>query len=75
MKSWLSGLTCFSLVLVLLACGKSPATLDRVFVKNATDSRITDVKVYHELTGTLAERSKQKTPQENLGRFSICQDF
>jgi hypothetical protein len=50
MKNWLSGLTCFSLVLVLLSCVKSPAMLDRVFVKNATDSRITDVKVYHELT-------------------------
>lgn len=50
MKRWLQGLTCFSLVLVLLACARSPAVLDRVVVKNATASKITDVKILHEPT-------------------------
>jgi hypothetical protein len=50
MKRLFSGFACFSLVLVLMACGNSPAMLDRVLVKNATDSRITEIKVYHEPT-------------------------
>lgn len=50
MKSWLASLTCLSLLLILSACVKSPAMLDRVFVKNATTSRITEIKVHHEPT-------------------------
>jgi hypothetical protein len=48
MKINSSALAFFSLVLVLSACGPPAAILDRVYVKNATSSRITDVKVNHE---------------------------
>jgi len=48
MKISLSALAFFPLVLVLSACGPSNAILDRVYVKNATSSKITDVKVNHE---------------------------
>ncbi len=48
MKTRLAMLVVCSLVLLLSACGPSPAILDRVYVKNATGSRITDVKVNHE---------------------------
>jgi hypothetical protein len=48
MKSWLPVLACLSLVLALTACVKSSAILDRVYVKNATGSRITDVKIHHQ---------------------------
>ena len=50
MKSWLSFLACVLLSLVLSACGRSQTVLDRVYVKNATNSRITDVRVRHEPT-------------------------
>jgi hypothetical protein len=48
MKNWLPVLTCFFLVLSFSACAKSSASLDRVYVKNATGSRITDVKINHQ---------------------------
>lgn len=48
MKRWLSGFICFSVFWALTACAKSPAMLDRVFVRNATTSKITDVKIHHE---------------------------
>lgn len=50
MKNWLSWLACLSLVFSLLACAKPPVMIDRVLVKNATGSKITDVKVRHEPT-------------------------
>jgi hypothetical protein len=48
MNRWLTGLACFSVFWALTACAKSPAMLDRVFVRNATTSKITDVKIHHE---------------------------
>lgn len=48
MKRWLSALGCVGLFLLLLACVKSPVVIDRVYVKNATNDRITDVEVRHE---------------------------
>lgn len=50
MNSWLSLLVCVSLSLLSIACVSSPAMVDRVYVKNATNSRITDVQVRHEPT-------------------------
>jgi len=50
MKSWLLLFVCVLFPLVLLACGSSQTVLDRVYVKNATNSRITDVRVRHEPT-------------------------
>ena len=50
MKNWLSFLVCVLLSLLLSACGSSQTVLDRVYVKNATNSRITDVRVRHEPT-------------------------
>ncbi|MDH3808472.1 MAG: hypothetical protein OEU57_09120 [Desulfuromonadales bacterium] len=50
MKSWLSFFVCVLLSLVLSACGRSQTVLDRVYVKNATNTRITDVRVRHEPT-------------------------
>ena len=54
MKNWLLWLACLSLVFSLLACAKPPVIIDRVLVKNATGSKITDVKVRHEPTNKFA---------------------
>ena len=50
MKIFVSCLVGFSLVISLMACAKPPVILDRVLVKNATTSKITDVKIRHEPT-------------------------
>ena len=50
MKTCVSYLVGISLVLALLACAKPPLMIDRVLVKNATTSTITDVNVRHEPT-------------------------
>ena len=50
MKKFVSCLVVFSFVLSLMACAKPPVIVDRVLVKNATMSKITDVKISHEPT-------------------------
>ncbi len=50
MNKWLSRLACLSLIFSLLACAKPPVMIDRILVKNATGSKITEVKVHHEPT-------------------------
>lgn len=50
MKTFVSCLVGFSIVISLMACAKPPVILDRVLVKNATTSKITDVKIRHEPT-------------------------
>jgi hypothetical protein len=48
MKTFVSCLVGFSLVISFMACAKPPVILDRVLVKNATTGKITDVKIRHE---------------------------
>ena len=50
MKKCVPYLVVFSLIMSLLACAKPPVMIERVIVKNATKSKITDVKVRHEPT-------------------------
>ncbi len=50
MKTCVSHLVGFILILSLLACAKPPVMVERILVKNATNSKITDVKVRHEPT-------------------------
>jgi len=50
MKKYLSALTCFALILTLLACARPHVTLDRVLVENSTAGTITAVQVLHEPT-------------------------
>jgi hypothetical protein len=50
MKTCVSHLIGFALTLSLLACANPPVMIERVIVKNATNSKITDVKVRHEPT-------------------------
>jgi hypothetical protein len=50
MKKCLPYLVVFSLIISFLACAKPPVMMERVIVKNATNSKITAVKVRHEPT-------------------------
>ena len=50
MKTCVPYLVGFSLILSLLACAKPPIKVERVIVKNATNSKVTDVQVRHEPT-------------------------
>jgi hypothetical protein len=53
MKTFVSCLVGFSLVISLMACAKPPVMVDRFLVKNATTNMITDVEVQHEPTKKL----------------------
>jgi len=50
MKTCVPYLVVFFLIISLLACAKRPVMIERVIVKNATDSKITDVKLKFEPT-------------------------
>jgi hypothetical protein len=50
MKKFVSCLVVFSFAISLMACAKPPVIVDTVLVKNATTSKITDVKISHEPT-------------------------
>jgi len=39
---------CLATTMLLSACARPPVVLDRVFVRNATNDRITEVKIHHE---------------------------
>jgi len=39
---------CLATILLLSSCARPTVVLDRVFVRNATDDKITDVKIHHE---------------------------
>jgi hypothetical protein len=45
-----TALAILTLILVFAGCAKPPVMVDRVLVQNATGSKITDVKVFHEPT-------------------------
>lgn len=46
----LTGLFFFALILMILGCARPHVMLDRAIVLNATENKITDVKVYHQPT-------------------------
>jgi hypothetical protein len=50
MKTYMSYLVGFALILSMLACAKPPIKVERVIVKNATKNKVTDVQVRHEPT-------------------------
>ncbi len=48
-------LAIFTFIFVFVGCAKPPVMVDRVLVQNATTSKITDVKVFHEPTNKMGK--------------------
>ena len=73
-KIWPLQLACYSVVLFFLACSQPVAMLDRVYVKNASGTRITDVRITHEPAqwfGTVNAILPQKSLDVGFGGHPI----
>ena len=65
MQKWLFIVVLLSSFVLLNGCSKPPLLVDRVLVKNASDGKVTEVKIHHEPTNRIGGVNAI-LPQESL---------